>query len=84
MKTKVRRSIAIPSILYHDVVSSAPKELKDNFNQLVTAALEVFASIEKRKKFQEAMELMGKDDEIQSESSKISQAFLETELDGLT
>jgi len=84
MKTKIRRSISIPSILFQEVIASAPKELKDNFNQLVTLALEMFASIEKRKNFQKEMELMGKDAQILAESSKINNAFLETELDGLT
>jgi hypothetical protein len=79
----VRRSIALPRILVDEVTSVAPAPLRQNFNRLVSTALRDFVEAQRAKAFEQAMQEMAADPEIQAECRAIARDFAHTELDGL-
>ncbi|MFQ5779979.1 MAG: hypothetical protein ACE5HN_04235 [Nitrospiria bacterium] len=88
MQTKVpsktvRRSVALPRELVDEVSVIAPPELRQNFNRLVTVALQAFASRQKARAFEKAMAQMAADPAIHSECIAISKDFAIAEADGL-
>lgn len=80
----VRRSIALPKELVEEAKKLAPQEIKNNFNRLVIVALEDYSARRRKLAFEEAMERMGNDPEIRTQSKTISREFIEAEEDGLT
>ena len=88
MKTKVlpktiRRSVALSRQLVEEVSALAPPELRQNFNRLVTVALQEFAAQRKTRAFEDAMAQMAADPAIHAECAVISRDFAITEADGL-
>jgi hypothetical protein len=79
----IRRSIALPRTLVEDVASVAPPPLRENFNRLVSTALRDFVEAQRAKVFEQAMQEMAADPEIQAECRAIARDFAHTELDGL-
>lgn len=79
----IRRSVALPRTLVHEVNSVAPPALRDNFNRLVSTALRDFAAAQRAQAFERAMQEMASDPEIQAECRAIARDFAHTELDGL-
>jgi hypothetical protein len=79
----IRRSVALPRTLVHEVTSVAPPALRENFNRLVSTALHDFVKAQRAKAFEQAMREMGADPEIQAECRAIARDFAHTELDGL-
>jgi hypothetical protein len=79
----VRRSIALPRTLVQEVTSVAPPALRDNFNRLVSTALQDFAAAQRAQAFERSMREMASDPEIQAECRAIARDFAHTELDGL-
>lgn len=79
----VRRSIALPRNLVDEVTSVAPHPLRQNFNRLVSTALRDFVEAQRAKAFEQAMQEMAADPEIQAECRAIARDFVRTELDGL-
>ena len=79
----IRRSIALPNELVEELRTVAPPELRDNFNRLVTFILIDFTRRQKRYQFETAMAEMADDPAIREMSSVLSEAFTETENDGL-
>jgi hypothetical protein len=79
----VRRSIALPRALVHEVTAVAPPALRENFNRLVSTALHDFVKTQRAEAFERAMQEMGADPEIQAECRAIARDFAHTELDGL-
>ncbi len=79
----VRRSVALPRNLVDEVTSVAPAPLRKNFNRLVTIALRDFATAQRARAFERAVEEMAADPEIQAECRAIARDFSHTELDGL-
>jgi hypothetical protein len=79
----IRRSIALPRILVDEVTSVAPAPLRQNFNRLVSTALRDFVEAQRAKAFEQAMQEMAADPEIQAECRAIARDFAHTELDGL-
>lgn len=79
----VRRSIALPEQLVKEAIRSAPSDLGDNFNRLVTFALQEYIARRKAAAFEEAMARMASDPAIQAESRRIGREFAATDMDGL-
>ncbi len=88
MKSKVspktvRRSVALSRQLVEEVSALAPKDLRQNFNRLVTVALREFAARQTSRTFEEAMAQMAADPAIRAECAAICRDFAITEADGL-
>ena len=88
MKTKaqpktVRRSVALPRQLIEEVRAAAPREIRHNFNRVVTVALQEFAARRTARAFEEAMAQMAADPAIQAECALISKELATAETDGL-
>ncbi len=88
MKTKnlpktVRRSVALSRQLIQEVSALAPPELRQNFNRLVTVALQEFTARRKALNFEEAMAQMAADPAIRAECGSIAREFATAETDGL-
>lgn len=88
MKTKispktVRRSVALSRQLITEVSAVAPPELRQNFNRLVTVALQEFAAQRKARAFEHAMAQMAADPAIRAECAAVSREFGIAEADGL-
>ena len=88
MKTKplpktVRRSVALPRHLVEEVSALAPQDLRQNFNRLVTVALQEFAARQTTRTFEEAMAQMAADPAIRTECAAICRDFAIAEADGL-
>jgi len=88
MKTKaspktVRRSIALSREFVQEVSALAPPDLRQNFNRLVTVALQEFAARQTARTFEEAMAEMAADAAIRAECAVICRDFGITEADGL-
>jgi len=79
----VRRSVALSRQLIEEVSSVAPPELRQNWNRLVTVALQEFAKQQRKRAFEEAMILMAADPAIRAECATISKQFAVAEGDGL-
>jgi hypothetical protein len=80
----VRRSVALPSSLVAEVVTSAPAGLKTNFNRLVVLALEEFVARRRLRAFADSMAEMAADPAIQQQLALISKEFQSADADGLT
>ncbi len=88
MKTKaspktIRRSVAISRQLVEEVSALAPQDLRQNFNRLVTLALQEFAARRTARTFEETMAQMAADPAIRAECATISRDFATAEADGL-
>lgn len=88
MKTKasgktVRRSVALSRHLVEEVSALAPKDLRQNFNRLVTVALQEFVARQTAQSFEEAMARMAADPAIRAECAAIGRDFAIAEADGL-
>jgi hypothetical protein len=88
MKTKalpktVRRSVALSRQLVEEVSAKAPQDLRQNFNRLVTVALQEFAARQTARTFEEAMAQMAADPAIRAECAAICNDFATAEADGL-
>lgn len=88
MKTKaspktVRRSVALSRQLVEEVSAKAPQDLCQNFNRLVTVALQEFAARQTARTFEEAMAQMAADPAIRTECAAIGRDFATAEADGL-
>jgi hypothetical protein len=88
MKTKtlpktIRRSVALSRELVQEVSTLAPRELRQNFNRLVTLALKEFAARQTARMFEEAMAEMAADPAIRAECAAIGKDFAMTDADGL-
>jgi hypothetical protein len=88
MKTKasaktVRRSVALSRHLVEEVSALAPEDLRQNFNRLVTVALQEFAARQTAQSFEEAMARMAADPAIRAECAAIGRDFAIAEADGL-
>lgn len=88
MKTKaslktIRRSVALSRQLVEEVSALAPQDLRQNFNRLVTVALQEFAARQTARTFEEAMAQMAADPAIRAECAAIAQDFAIAEVDGL-
>jgi hypothetical protein len=79
----VRRSVALPRQLIEEVSAVAPLELRQNWNRLVTVALQEFAAHQRKRAFEEAMARMAADPAIRAQSRAISGQFGSAEGDGL-
>jgi DNA-binding phage protein len=79
----IRRSVVLPRELLDRVLSCAEPELKTNINRLVITALEEYAALRKKRKFEKAMADMARDPHIIRESQRISKEFGVAEYDGL-
>jgi len=88
MKTKalpktVHRSVALSRRLVEEVSALAPQDLRQNFNRLVTLALQEFAARRTARTFEEAMAQIAADPAIRAECATISKDFATAEADGL-
>jgi hypothetical protein len=88
MKTKaspktIRRSVALSRQLVEEVSALAPQDLRQNFNRLVTVALQEFAARQTARTFEDAMAQMAADPAIRAECAAIAQDFSIAEADGL-
>lgn len=88
MKTKtstntMRRSVALPRRLVEEASATAPSDLRENFNRLVTVALQEFVARQATCAFEDAMARMAADPAIQAECAAIGRDFTVTEADGL-
>lgn len=79
----VRRSVALPRDLVNEVITLAPREVRQNLNRLVTIALKEYVANRKAREFEEAMARMACDPAIRAESAAISREFTVCESDGL-
>ena len=79
----IRRSLALSRQLVEAVSALAPRGLRQNFNRLVTVALQEFAARQKARAFEEAMAQMAADPAIRVECAAISRDFASAEADGL-
>ena len=85
MKTQsVRRSIALSKRLVDEVSSVAPPELRNNWNRLVTTALEEFARARRAREFEQSMARMASDPAIRKECAAIQRELARAESDGLS
>ena len=73
--TTVRRSVALPRHLVDGLSTLGSPELQQNFNRLVTVALQEFIARRKARAFDDQMAQMAADPAIQSECAAISRAF---------
>jgi hypothetical protein len=88
MRTKtlpktVRRSVALSRQLVEEASALAPQDLRQNFNRLVTVALQEFAARQTAQTFEEAMARMATDPAIRAECAAIGRDFAIAEADGL-
>ena len=79
----VRRSVALSRRLVEQVIALAPQDLRQNFNRLVTLALQEFAARQTARTFEEAMAQMAADPAIRAECAAICSDFATAEADGL-
>jgi len=79
----VRRSVALSRQLVEEVSALAPQDLRQNFNRLVTVALQEFAARQTARTFEEAMAHMAADPAIRAECAAICSDFATAEADGL-
>ena len=79
----VRRSVALPRNLVEDVTAIAPVALRQNFNRLVSRALQEFAAAQRARAFAREMQEMAADPQIQAECKAIERDFAVAALDGL-
>lgn len=79
----VRRSVALSRQLLEVVSALAPQDLRQNFNRLVTVALQEFAARQTAWTFEEAMRQMATDPAIRAECAAIAQDLSIAEADGL-
>ncbi len=79
----VRRSVALSRELIEEVTKVVPPELRQNFNRLVTVALQEFTARRKARDFEEAMAQMAADPAIRAECGSIAREFATAETDGL-
>ena len=79
----VRRSVALSRKLIDELNAVAPPELRQNWNRLVTVALQAFAKQQRERAFEEAMVQMAADPAIRAEGRAISKQFSVAEGDGL-
>ena len=75
----IRRSIALSRQLIEEAETVAPRELKGNFNRLMTVALQQFAAQQREKTFGEAMAQMAADPAIRTENTAILKEFARAE-----
>lgn len=88
MKTKtspktIRRSVALPRRLVEEASAMAPRDLRENFNRLVTVALQEFVARQTTRSFEDAMAHMAADPAIRAECAAIGRNFTVAEADGL-
>lgn len=88
MKTKtpsktIRRSVALPRPLVEEASAIAPSDLRENFNRLVTVALQEFVARQTTRSFEDAMALMAADPAIRAECAAMDRDFTVAEADGL-
>lgn len=79
----IRRSIALSKRLVEEVSSVAPAELRNNWNRLVTIALEEYARARRKQEFEASMARMAADPAIRKECDAIQRIFSAAEGDGL-
>ena len=79
----VRRSVALSRQLVEEASALAPQDLRQNFNRLVTVALQEFAARQTARTFEEAMAQMAADPAIRAECAAICHDFAIAEADGL-
>ena len=82
-KSTIRRSVALPRLLVEEALLAAPEGMRGNLNSLVKAALKEYIARRKAMEFEQAMEKMAQDPDVQSISQNLSQDFRATETDGL-
>lgn len=88
MKTKappktIRRSVALPRQLIEEASAMAPRDLRENFNRLVTVALQEFVARQTTRTFEDTMAHMAADPAIRAECAAIGRDFAVAEPDGL-
>ncbi len=79
----IRRSVALSRQLVEEVSALAPRDLRENFNRLVTVALQEFVARQTARTFEEAMAQMAADPAIRTECAAIGRDFAIAEADGL-
>jgi hypothetical protein len=80
----IRRTIYIPGPLARELLEVTPAEERDNFNQLVRTALEMFINTRKKQAVKIALAEMAEDPDIKRECKEINREFAELEADGLS
>lgn len=80
---RIRRSVALPRQLGEEASAFAPKELRQNLNRLVTAALKEFSARQRERAFAEAMARMAADPAIQRVCAGVAKEFASAESGGL-
>ncbi len=68
----IRRSIALPRALVEHATAVAPRELRQDWNRLVTVALQEYVAGRRERAFEEAMARMAADPAIRAECAAIS------------
>jgi hypothetical protein len=81
--TTIRRSVALPSELIHELHSFAPPELRTNLNRLVIVSLREYISRRRQQEFESAVAAMAEDPQVRTECAAIARDFGITEMDGL-
>ncbi len=79
----IRRTIYIPGALARELLEVTPPEERENFNQLVRTALEMFIETRKKQAVKKALAEMANDPEIKRECEEINREFAALEADGL-
>lgn len=79
----IRRSVALSRQLVEEMSALAPPDLRENFNRLVTVALQEFVARQTARTFEEAMAQMAADPAIRTECAAIARDFAIAEADGL-
>ena len=70
----MRRSLRLPRALVEKATAVAPRELRQNLNRLVIAALQEYAASQSERAFEDAMARMAADPTIRAECAAISRA----------
>jgi len=73
----------LPRNLLEEVSAIAPRDLRQNFNRLVSTALHEFAKSQRARAFEREMEEMASDPQIRAECEAIEREFVPAALDGL-
>ena len=81
--TTLRRSVALPSSLIHELNAVAPPELRTNLNRLVIVSLQEYVARRRRQEFDSAVAAMAGDPQVQAECAAIAKDFATTEMDGV-
>ena len=81
---RVRRSVVLPRQLVEQASGLAHRDLRGNFNRLVTVALEEFTRRRKAETFERAMAEMAHDPAIRTESAAIQRQFAAADADGIS